>query len=118
MGEEADYEMMENEMQTAAAQAASAVRADLEKEALALEEAYATGVQNYWQPGCPFKLKDVVWCKNEKIEGKVRAQPSPARPCPTLPCTRAASSARASCDAPHLCAASRVVHPSAPLRRR
>ena len=28
MGEEADYEMMENEMQTAAAQAASAVRAE------------------------------------------------------------------------------------------
>ena len=78
MGEAHDYEQMEAMMAGEQSQLEQDARARIEQEAVTLENNYADGPQNYWQPGCPFVLKDIVHYKNgaEKLEGKVVGLPT------------------------------------------
>ena len=76
MGEAAQYEEMQADLEAETAERLAAARAAIEKETTELEQAYANGPQNYWQPGNPFNLKDIVYDLSQKVEGKVIGLPT------------------------------------------
>ena len=79
MGEAADYEALQEELNAAMASHEQSEREAVEAAAMEKERAYAEGPQNYFQTGCPFKLKDIVLISTDASldkEGKVIGLPT------------------------------------------
>ena len=76
MGEAADYENMAAEMHDATEDARAIAKMN-EMQAVKLREAeFANLPANWWQPGCPFRLKDIVYDMDANDEAKVIGLPT------------------------------------------
>lgn len=78
MGEAADYENMYQEMSAAERSAQELYELAEARATQAREAEFAKMPANWWQDGCPFKLKDVVYSADLKDEGKVVGLPTNA----------------------------------------